>query len=282
MGIFNISKHKLSQKIYGFLFLICISLNAFSRQKDLPKQYLCHRTGQSIVIDGQLNEEDWKNAAWTDLFVDIEGNLKPKPLQDTKAKLLWDDSCLYIAALIYEKDIWAYQTIKDQIVFYENDFEIFIDPDGDTYNYFEMEVNAANNTFDLFLPKPYREKGKPDHAYDMDGFRSAISIKGTLNDPSDRDSLWILEMAIPYAALSYHDVVTPVPKEGTEWRLNFSRVNWDTEIQDGKYVRKKDPQSGKFLPEYNWVWSPQGVIDMHRPEQWGRLLFTKRNSATHP
>ena len=27
-------------------------------------------------------------------------------------------------------------------------------------------------------------------------------------------------------------------------------------------------------PEDNWVWSPQGVIDMHRPERWGFVQFS--------
>ncbi len=26
-------------------------------------------------------------------------------------------------------------------------------------------------------------------------------------------------------------------------------------------------------PEDNWVWSPQGVVDMHRPEKWGEVIF---------
>src|SRR5262249_33418945 len=26
--------------------------------------------------------------------------------------------------------------------------------------------------------------------------------------------------------------------------------------------------------EHNWVWSPQGVVDMHRPERWGYLQFS--------
>ena len=26
--------------------------------------------------------------------------------------------------------------------------------------------------------------------------------------------------------------------------------------------------------EHNWVWSPQGVIDMHRPERWGYVQFS--------
>jgi hypothetical protein len=29
-------------------------------------------------------------------------------------------------------------------------------------------------------------------------------------------------------------------------------------------------------PEDNWVWSPTGVVDMHRPEMWGLLQFTRR------
>jgi hypothetical protein len=27
-------------------------------------------------------------------------------------------------------------------------------------------------------------------------------------------------------------------------------------------------------PEDNWIWSPQGVIDMHRPERWGFVQFS--------
>jgi len=55
---------------------------------------------------------------------------------------------------------------------------------------------------------------------------------------------------------------------GDTWRINFSRVEWEAAIADGRYV--KTP--GK--PEDNWVWSPQGVVDMHRPETWGYIQFT--------
>ena len=43
---------------------------------------------------------------------------------------------------------------------------------------------------------------------------------------------------------------------------------------DGKYVKVKG------RPEHNWVWSPQGVIDMHRPERWGYLQFSTGNPGT--
>ncbi len=32
-------------------------------------------------------------------------------------------------------------------------------------------------------------------------------------------------------------------------------------------------------PEDNWVWSPQGVVDMHRPEMWGLVQFTRRSAG---
>src|SRR5262249_23844236 len=58
------------------------------------------------------------------------------------------------------------------------------------------------------------------------------------------------------------------PKDGDQWRVNFSRVEWEHEIVEGKYRKVK----GK--DEDNWVWSPQGVIDMHRPERWGYVQFS--------
>ena len=68
------------------------------------------------------------------------------------------------------------------------------------------------------------------------------------------------------------------PPEGETWRLNFSRVEWDYELKNNKYYRKKDPQ-GKILPEYNWVWSPQEVINMHEPERWGFVYFNKKSET---
>ena len=48
-------------------------------------------------------------------------------------------------------------TQHDAVIFHNNDFEVFIDPDGDTHNYYELEINALNTVWDLFITKPYRE-----------------------------------------------------------------------------------------------------------------------------
>ena len=252
-----------------------ISIVGYSQSKNtvIPKTYVATKTTNPIVIDGDDSDASWNKADWTDLFTDIEGVEKPK--YGTKVKMLWDDTNFYILAKLDEPDVWANLKQRDTIIFYNNDFEVFIDPDGDTFNYYELEINALNTAWDLFLSKPYRENDNVVlNDWNIPGLKSAVKIKGTLNKPNDRDEGWVLEMAIPWASYktSYDEKNVPADKF---WRVNFSRVNWQHTVTDKGYERKKGTD-GKFLPEYNWVWSPMGVINMHEPEKWGYVYFSSK------
>ena len=55
--------------------------------------------------------------------------------------------------------VWATITARDAVIFKDNDFEIFLDPDGDTHNYYELEVNAFGTEWDLLF-KPYHDDNK--------------------------------------------------------------------------------------------------------------------------
>jgi len=267
--------------LLSVLFFLSISSgfaqSKFPGMEDLlstPGKYTVVYNPEAPVIDGKLNDAVWQNVPWTDNFRDIEGDKKPKPTWNTRAKMTWDDKGLYIAAELLDPHVWAYLKNYDDIVFYDNDFEVFIDPDNDTHRYYEFEVNAQNTMFDLFMPKPYRNGSGAMIVYNAPGMKWAVDVQGTLNDPSDIDKGWTTEIFIPFSALPFaknHNA----PSDGDFWRINFSRVEWDTEIKDGKYVKKKDA-NGKNLPEHNWVWSPQGVVNMHFPERWAYLFFSKK------
>ena len=241
-----------------------------------PRTYDAPFASAPVSIDGSGDDAAWSAAPWSEEFVDIEGSDRVAPRHATRMKMCWDGTCLYALARMDEPHLWATYSVRDQIVFHENDIEIFIDPDGDSLEYYEIEVNAIGTIFDLQLRRPYRSGGPALHEWNAPGLKVSIRLDGTVNDPSDTDRGWTCEMAIPWSALrplpdpsgapSAQRASMP-PKPGDAWRINFSRVQWDIEPAAGGY-RKVDGR-----PEWNWVWSPQWVIDMHVPWHWGRVTF---------
>jgi hypothetical protein len=201
----------------------------------VPKGYVCGRCETSPQIDGRLDDAAWQSAPWTDEFVDIEGDRRPRPRFKTRAKMLWDDACFYIAAQIEEPHVWGTLTEHDSVIFHDNDFEVFVDPDGDNHEYYEFEINALGTGWDLFLPRPYKDGGYAENRWEMPGLLTAIDVEGTLNDPTDRDTGWSVEIAMPWAALREYAHRPAPPRDGDQWRINFSRVEWQAEIEDGKY-----------------------------------------------
>ncbi|UVI29092.1 carbohydrate-binding family 9-like protein [Paenibacillus spongiae] len=238
-----------------------------------PKHYICRRAQGTLMLDGRVDKPFWAGTDWTDEFVDIEGDLRPVPTKRTRVKMLWDDEYFYFAAEMIEDQIWATLTVRDSVIFHDNDFEIFIDPDGDTHQYYEFEINALNTVWDLLLVKPYRDGGPPVNGWDISALKTAVHIDGELNRPGAHNRKWSIEVAMPWASLRECAAGGRRPLPGEFWRVNFSRVQWQTEVQDGEYRKVLNPETGKPYPEDNWVWSPMGIINMHYPELWGYVVF---------
>ncbi|MFZ9914602.1 MAG: carbohydrate-binding family 9-like protein [Phycisphaerales bacterium] len=256
-----------------------------------PKSYDARFAKEPPKLDGRLDDDAWKAAPWTDEFVDIQGPALPAPRYRTRAKMLWDDEYFYIAAEMLDPHVWGSLKNHDDIVFRDNDFEVFIDPNGDAREYYELEVNALGTIFDLYLYRRYKEEGPAEHGWNAEGLKTAIAVQGTLNDPTDTDTGWTLEWAIPWKSLvppawdkpSFGEKArgAAVPKDGETWRVNFSRVQWLHNFE-GKTAPK--PEAGAAAPAYektagkpedNWTWTPQWQIDMHDPRWWGKVRFVK-------
>jgi len=278
MRLSHLNRHASS------LLLICmiISSSIYGQKKQFtepaidfsPRTYMCYKAESPLTIDGKQDEPDWQHAPESEDFVDIEGSAKPLPRHQTWLKMLWDDEYFYFYAELKEPHVWAKLMQRDTVIYYDNDFEIFIDPNGDTHQYYEFEINAFGTEWDLFLDKPYRDAGSALHAWDIAGVKSAIHVEGTLNDPSDTDKFWSVEIAIPWKILKEAAHKDSPPNHGDQWRVNFSRVQWQTEVINGNYVKSTNPETGKHWPENNWVWSPQGLVNMHYPEMWGYVQFS--------
>ncbi|MBK1876068.1 carbohydrate-binding family 9-like protein [Pelagicoccus mobilis] len=262
------------------LLLVCVlmgfpSLWAEAPYLEIPpKHYVVRIAGEALAIDGKADETAWGHAQWTTDFMDIEGADKQRPRFRTRVKMLWDTEYLYVFAEMEEPHVWGDIVERDAVIFYNNDFEVFIKPKPEDSLYCEFEVNALGTLWDLLLPRPYRNGGPAVDAWDLNDTKIGIHIDGTLNDSSDEDEGWSVEMAIPLKPLMKLSAKPKKIDEGDTWRINFSRVEWEHRMVDGLYERKKDSSTGEFLHEDNWVWTPQYAIAMHRPEHWGYLQFT--------
>jgi hypothetical protein len=101
----------------------------------------------------------------------------------------------------------------------------------------------------------------------MPGLSMAVHVDGTINDNKDRDRGWTVELRIPWRSLeplAMPDGRALPPRDGDEWRMDFSRFN-----QYKEAAPAKDPGG--------WAWSPHGVWDSHIPE-----LFTRVRFSTEP
>jgi len=248
-----------------------------------PNSYVAKRAPYKLLdeIDGNIEKPAWKSAVWSELFGDIQGQDAPEDAVSpsrTRFKALYDDTHLYIAAILYPSDQFGTQAHfthrNDPIYQKDSDFEVFVDVAGSNHNYKELEINALNTIWNLLLNKPYDDGGiehsarehspSDDNYYEVYHQKTAVQVlQGSLNEP--KGALWSVEVALAYTDL-YAAVSEPrMPQTGDWWRINFSRVELEGQV--------------------NWTWQPQivwdpaqksfaGKIAMHLPDAWGYLVFS--------
>ncbi|MBO3842285.1 MAG: carbohydrate-binding family 9-like protein [Candidatus Brockarchaeota archaeon] len=232
----------------------------------IQKRIDCYRTEEKIRIDGFLKERAWRRAARTEDFVDIVSGEK---LRLRKwVKVLWDDDFLYVGFHIESPDVWGTIVKQDDIVYNDPDAEIFIDPDGDTLNYYEFEMNALNTRYEVFWPKPLYdiekkrwlsfEEAGGNFKWDLVGIKHAVQIYGTLNYHDDVDRGWTAEVALPWSGMKDLTKGSLPPKPGDVWRINF-------------YCQELEDLSKSVV--YHYIWAPAGVVSCHVPSTWGYIKF---------
>lgn len=241
-------------KLLCFL-MFCAFANEVSAQQDQRVSYTAHQAVAKIHIDGQM-DTTWHSDQWSKNWKDIVTG--EDGLYRTRFKSTWDEDYLYFLVEAIDPDISASIDTNHAPLFkYDHIIELFLDPHGDQRNYYELQINALGARWELTLDKPYAQGGKASSPNQLDHLRYAIGINGTLNDASDIDHSWIVEIAIPWSSLDKIDVTSALPHP--DMRINLSRV-----FQDDKDV----DTPGKY-----WLWQPMGAFNIHKPDDWGLLQF---------
>ena len=184
--------------------------------------YMVRQAGGEISVDGRLDEFDWAAAPQIDAFTRILNDYG-RVARPTRARMLWDHEALYIAYACRDPDMWALFTEEDDPMWSEEVVEVFIDPDGDGLDYLELEVNPLNAIVDLHIGRIHPE-WVSDKDWDILGLETAVHAVGTVNDSTDVDRGWTVEIAIPWTAFAPTIAGGGKPRVGDRWRLNLSRI----------------------------------------------------------
>lgn len=177
-----------------------------------------------ITVDGKLDEADWQQAP-TIKFIFPWDDVTRAPAQSTVARMLWDRQNLYIIYLCNDPYLDSEVTEHDGPVYKEDAVEIFATPNaGDITAYFGYEMNINGALLDYIAFDAGEENTETIRfPWQSEGVQIATTYDGTLNDHSDEDGGWILEIAIPFDNFRHLGAQIP-PRDDDLWRLNLNRT----------------------------------------------------------
>src|SRR6266850_541212 len=218
-----------------------------------PKHIIVPKLHGPAVIDGELNEQVWAKAVLLQPFFQSAGGEPER--EHTQVRLWYDDNALYLGWTCQDVDIQATFTNRDSKFWEEEVAEFFLSP-KELSHYFELQWNPLGGVCDATIKNELDEKGLSrnfdgDWSYTAKRMKSAVKVKGTVNDSSDKDEFWQVEVMIPFS-----DLGQTTPKAGDVWRGNFYRYN-----------------RTKRLPPELLSWSPTRLPGFHQPSRFGYLEF---------
>lgn len=191
----------------------------------------CRWATGPVEIDGKGDEPAWAGAQVVEDFQMpwLAPGAAVPALPAVRARLLWDRDYLYFLAEIEDADLQAVVHEHDGHVWEDDAFELFFRPSPSKPGYYEFEVNPLNTTLDMYLPSVNAggyDKHRSNGAFH---FKTAVTLRGTLNDPADRDSGWTVEGRLPW-----RDFLRTGgrPEPGEVWTCNLAHVN-KTRGQEG-------------------------------------------------
>lgn len=194
---------------------------SFAVAKDTSQQPATLRAARrhgEIELDGIFDEAAWQKTEHSSEMVNtLTGG--PGAFR-AWVRVLYDSEAVYVAFEVKDSDLRSPFRKHDDHLWEQDTVEVMLDPDGDSRNYFEIQVSPRNVVFDTAYasrrqPRPFGIVGWDSHV------QAGVRVNGTLDDgPGDEG--YSVEMRIPVASLAAEDIAPPeAPHSGGIYRMNF-------------------------------------------------------------
>ncbi len=180
-----------------------------------PTMVAVHLDGRTINLDGVLDEGVWRTAVSAKGFLQVEPNEGGTPSESTEVYVLYDETDLYIGAILYDSDpsgILAFQKERDAPLFTDDRFQWILDTFHDGRTGYFFEVNPAGLMGDGLLGGGGGGRGG------FGGFGTNKSWDGIWEARVTRGPYgWSAEVKIPFATLNFNPSIDA-------WGINFQRT----------------------------------------------------------
>jgi hypothetical protein len=197
-------------------------------------------------IDGSLDDPAWQSAATFNQMYRL-GSTERTP-GSTTWKVLWDRQYLYFAFECGDTDVQALTFERDGFIYSADCVEMFILPRLETGIYWEIIISPSGSVYDGLQAKKmnaWGPVGRPE--IDMEGLKYGVLVRGTLNDATDRDEGYTVEVAVPFSQLPEYHLATP--QAGQTIRLMLVRLDGESQKNLSVY---------SFIPLLSWghnIWN---------------------------
>lgn len=205
---------------------------------------------------GWDSERPFSPAAWSDVppllaFIPAGGHGVAR--WPTTARLLQDDTYLYVRFECEDGDAWSTFERRDEPLHEQEAVEIFLAPGGRAPSeYFELQVSPKGVLFDARVSNPRGDRSAlvTDTSWDCPGIRWAVG-KGTQRQD------WWAGLAIPWRALEVAAGLEEGGRAARVWRANLYRI--------------ERPRDGSRPELTAWCPTLRDPPDFHRPARFGVL-----------
>lgn len=238
-----------------FLLLALSSIAILGYAQSTIKQLQAKRLTSSIKIDGNLDEDAWKQATPATNFVEWRPNYGAIETHETRTEvyLLYDNTSIYIGGYCHElsKDSISTELVGRDAIGVNDYVGVIFDTYYDKINGFGFYITPLGEQFDAKYSNTAGEDGSWSAVWDSE---AKIVADG-----------WTFEMRIPYSAIRF------VSKDKQTWGLNITR----NRKKAGRQFmwNPVDPKVGGFLSqEGEWT-------DIEKIEAPVRLAFSPYLSA---
>jgi Carbohydrate-binding family 9 len=237
--------------IFGIFLFSCTSKGP---ENSYPGAYLVKKLHAPFCIDA-----NWDKSVWQDADVLSIGNTMgdlPGFIPDTRARIMYDDSHLYVIFRVADRYVKAINTKPNGPVWEDSCVELFFAPDsGRVLEYFNLEVNCGGTPLMRYTRTPRKDYNTLTEK-ELSSIEIAASMPAVVYPELVEDTVWTLAYKIPFDLLKHYSAISQ-PEPGVVWKANLYKI------------------ADKTSNPHYLTWTPveHSKPDFHRPEFFGDLVF---------